>query len=62
MSDKGKRLEMAMTELMLASKEVYGNDIVISVAFDIILRSSSRDDVTDMGIDDILGDEPNGNF
>jgi len=55
------RISNALNELMLASREVYGDNILVDVQFNVVLGPQSRLDLTDVRIDDILGDEPNGN-
>jgi len=59
MADKGKRLELAISELLSATQSVYGKEVVVSIGFDVALKANSRSDISDTNIDDILGDEDN---
>jgi len=56
----GDRISIALTELLRAHQEVYGENVTLSVGFDIVL-GNTRTDLSKSGIDDFIGEEPDGN-
>ena len=55
------RISAAISELLRASIAVYGDDVVIQVGFDIVLKKSSRSDLSDSTVDDMLDEGIDGN-
>ena len=56
------RITNAINELMSASREAYGNDIVIDIQFNLVLGPQSRPDLSDKTIIDYIDDsETDGN-
>ena len=54
MEDKGEKIQKAIMDLMTATREVYGDEIAVTVGLDMVLRPNTRTDITGTTISDIM--------